>query len=49
MVEVMVLITSGPISAIGGVLGLIIFQDLMTARFLNFLWVFILQTGLVFL
>ena len=42
-------LTSGPISGIGGVLGLIIFQDLITARFLNFLWVFILQTGLVFL
>ena len=44
-----VALTSGPISALGGVLGLIIFQDLMTARFLNFVWVFILQTGLVFL
>ncbi len=42
-------LTSGPISAVGGVLGLIFFQDLITARFLNFVWVFILQTGLVFL
>ena len=41
-------LTSGPLSAVGGVLGLLIFQDLITARFLNFVWVFLLQTGLVF-
>lgn len=41
-------LTSGPLSALGSVLGLIIFQDLITARFLNFVWVFLLQTGLVF-
>ena len=42
-------LTSGPISAIGGVLGLTIFKDLITARFLNFIWVFLLQSSLVFL
>lgn len=42
-------LTSGPISALGGVLGLGIFKNLITARFINFIWVFLLQSCLVFL
>ena len=42
-------LTSGPLSALGGVLGLTIFKNLITARFLNFIWVFLLQMCLVFL
>ena len=42
-------LTSGPISALGGVVGWILTKNLLIARFFNFLWVFSLQIVLIYI
>ena len=42
-------LTSGPISALGGVVGWILTKNLLIARFFNFLWVFLLQIVLIYI
>tara|TARA_X000000950_G_scaffold289076_1_gene409574 strand:- start:761 stop:2089 length:1329 start_codon:yes stop_codon:yes gene_type:complete len=42
-------LTSGPISALGGVIGWILTKNLLIARFTNFLWVFLLQIVLIYI
>jgi len=42
-------LTSGPISALGGVIGWVLTKNLLIARFSNFLWVFLLQIVLIYI